>query len=440
MFSLVTGSVLGGTIHVPADAPTIQIAILNAQPFDMVIVAPGTYYEAINFGGKLITVQSQNPNDPAVVAGTVINALGLGTVVTFAAPGDELNTVLAGFTITGGTIGIEGNGARATIRDCIIRNNSSTGINNLDGQIIRCLVRDNTGVGLNGCDGLVDKCRVEANATGLANYHGTVRDSYVQRNRQNGVAGGNGHLLRCTVSRNDGQGLILCGARIQQCFVTGNSASGLVQCTGVVENSVIAGNQGDGLYGGSSTILNCTITGNRGYGLNFMNGTIKQSIIWDNNAGPLSQSMTPIQSGTVNPYFVQPGYRDAVSNVWVDGDYHVVVGSPYIDAGSPLYGTDPNDPTQDLDGNPRVVGARVDIGAYEFQADCDGPDFDADDIADVCDSDMDDDGVPNIADVCDETLPGVGVDDNGRPYADMNRDCKVDLYDFAVFQNQLSGP
>lgn len=37
-------------------------------------------------------------------------------------------------------------------------------------------------------------------------------------------------------------------------------------------------------------------------------------------------------------------------------------------------------------------------------------------------------------------VSGVGVDDSGRPYADMNRDCKVDLGDFAVFQNQLFGP
>ena len=65
---------LGGTIHVPTDAPTIQIAIEDSQPFDTIIVAPGTYFEAIGFHGKVITVQSTNPNDPSVVAATIINA------------------------------------------------------------------------------------------------------------------------------------------------------------------------------------------------------------------------------------------------------------------------------------------------------------------------------------------------------------------------------
>lgn len=45
-------------IHVPADAPTIQIAIEQAQPFDTIIVAPATYYEPIDFMGKAITVSS----------------------------------------------------------------------------------------------------------------------------------------------------------------------------------------------------------------------------------------------------------------------------------------------------------------------------------------------------------------------------------------------
>ena len=47
------GSVaLGEIIRVPTDAPTIQIAIQKAQPFDTIIVAPGIYSEAISFGAK----------------------------------------------------------------------------------------------------------------------------------------------------------------------------------------------------------------------------------------------------------------------------------------------------------------------------------------------------------------------------------------------------
>ena len=70
----------------------------------------------------------------------------------------------------------------------------------------------------------------------------------------------------------------------------------------------------------------------------------------------------------LDPCFVEPGYWD-VNNVWVEGDYHLLDGSPCIDAGDPNYVAGPNE--TDLDGNPRVVdgdndgNSVVDMGAYE---------------------------------------------------------------------------
>ena len=63
---------------------------------DEVVVAPGTYFETINFLGKAITVRSSAGRDV-----TTTDAQLAGTVVTCTS-GEGLDTVLDGFTITGG--------------------------------------------------------------------------------------------------------------------------------------------------------------------------------------------------------------------------------------------------------------------------------------------------------------------------------------------------
>ena len=88
-------------IHVPGDQPTIQAGIDAAINGDVVIVAEGEYFEHINFNAKAITVRSTDPNDAGVVLNTVIDGLGLVTVVTCNS-GEGPGTVLKGFTITNG--------------------------------------------------------------------------------------------------------------------------------------------------------------------------------------------------------------------------------------------------------------------------------------------------------------------------------------------------
>lgn len=71
---LVCMKVQAVNLYVPsAQYPSIQAAIEDAENNDTIIVDPNTYYENINFRGKAITLTSTDPNNPAVVAATIIN-------------------------------------------------------------------------------------------------------------------------------------------------------------------------------------------------------------------------------------------------------------------------------------------------------------------------------------------------------------------------------
>ncbi len=107
-FLLCCSAVWGQELQVrPGDYNSIQSAIDDANDGDVVIVSAGTYPENIDFLGKAITVRSVDPNDPDVVAATIIDGnqpddQNQGSVVTFRT-GEDNNSTLAGFTITGGT-------------------------------------------------------------------------------------------------------------------------------------------------------------------------------------------------------------------------------------------------------------------------------------------------------------------------------------------------
>jgi len=142
-------------------------------------------------------------------------------------------------------------------------------------------------------------------------------------------------------------------------------------------------------WSGSPTVTHCTFSGNEadddsGGGMFNENSspTVTNCIFWGNTDtadgiyGPIIDEDAQIAGGTpvvVNYCCVQglTGLLGGVGNtgddpLFVDEanvDLHLSAGSPCIDAGDP--GGDYTGQT-DIDGEPRLMGPRVDMGAYEY--------------------------------------------------------------------------
>ena len=63
------------------------------------------------------------------------------------------------------------------------------------------------------------------------------------------------------------------------------------------------------------------------------------------------------------PFTIDPSNLDNEDPLFVgSGDYHLTAPSPCINTGD---NNAPDLPTTDKDGNPRIIGGTVDMGAYE---------------------------------------------------------------------------
>jgi hypothetical protein len=397
------------TIRVPADQPTIQAGIGAAAPGDMVLVAPGTYFERINFSGKAIIVTSE-----AGPFGTTIDGGGGGAVVTFNS-GEGRGSILAGFTITNGG-GFFGGGVVVSNASPTIDTNIITANRGCDGVGINVsfgspLITNNqiTGNVRTECSGGLGGAGIKVGGASAA----VIESNFIADNSLTGGSGGGITLFAAGVPV------------IRNNWIRGNSVSGVspaAQGGGIyivnasdalIVQNLIVGNsagEGGGVYwlvpsgARGPRLVNNTIADNlatvagRGSAV-FADGFDVNAVLVNNvlvapagqsalhcgnfndpnppaiqfndvftPGGPAYSGICADQTGingnlSANPAFVNPP----------GNDYHVQPGSPVIDAGDstvadlPVMDFENNGRARVIDGNGDSV-AVVDMGAYELPA------------------------------------------------------------------------
>ncbi len=314
---------------------TPQHAVDQAAPGDSILVAEGVYYGAVG-AGEVISIYKSvaligghmagnwSERDP-VAHPTVLDARGQGRVVSI---GGVISPTLEGFHLRNGRVEGPGAGlyitagARPTVRDNFIH--------------------DNTAIGFEGQGGGI--------------YYAGEDSPVLERN---------------TVYDNraaEGAGLYLAGGspRVWNNVIYGNVAGWvggglhLTEGTPEVWNNTFYSNSallGGGIYvvGGSLSVSNTIMARHSGYGLYMAGGTsaLDYSAWWDNT--PAHYTGTGIIVGGHNLY-ADPRFLSAAT-----GDLRLLKDSPCIDAADPHTAV-----SEDREGNRRPLFSGYDVGAYEY--------------------------------------------------------------------------
>jgi hypothetical protein len=305
--------------------PTIQAAIDAAADGCIIIIAPGTYTgpgnRDIDFLGKAIAVRSEDPNDPDIVATTIIDCSGTPAERHrgfYLHTEEGQSSILNGLTITNGYApdgdggGIFCVGASPTIKNCTISScqagnigsglyNYGGGISNKDGSfptLINCTFRGNSaqyGGGMHNRFSNVTliNCAFNYNSAryggAMYNYESNpiVTNSVFNENSAfyaGGIyirGGSEATLTNCTFTGNFGDsvggGIYNRGvATLTYCTFTANTGeyrgggmnnegtTTLTNCTFNGNAASTSNGNGGGMsaLGGSSTLENCIFIGN----------------------------------------------------------------------------------------------------------------------------------------------------------------------------------
>ncbi len=230
----VDASCPGGDGSIGAPYCSIQTAIDNAVDTDEVVVAPGSYFETINFLGKAIWLHSSDGPELTTIDGT-----GNFHVVQCVS-GEGSDTLLDGFAITGGNA--SGNGFPDNIGGGMLNVGSSP-------TVINCTFSENTatfggGMSNNSSNPVVTNCSFSGNT---ADFGGGG-----MRNTSNS----NATVTNCTFSGNS--------ADLRGGGMYNASSSPTVTNCIFFDNTMGTFGDGGGMFNTSSNpvVTNCSFSGN----------------------------------------------------------------------------------------------------------------------------------------------------------------------------------
>lgn len=332
-------------------------------------------------------------NDGPNFAGSGENSYHIVT----AGPSVDATAVLDGFTIAGGVANGPGNDFRGG------------------------------GLFCNGGSPTVSNC------TFVGNYAGSGGAAYNQ-------ASSEAVYHRCVFSGNiaagDGGAVVNEGGqtKYRSCLFSGNTS---ISGTGGAAYNV---------FSSVAYFSNCTISGNTallggGLGNNLASQAIVSNcILWNNQPSQIDLltfndtivvTHSDIQGNWIgagninsNPLFLDSDGADNVPGT-LDDDFHIPLWSPCIDRGEPGY-VPPAGATTDIDGEQRVLGCRVDMGADEVS------------LGVAHSGDVDGNGETETNDV--SLFVNVLLNGSGNCAADVNNDGNVNGLDVAFFVQLLLAP